>query len=151
MIFAEAVEEALTINIHWSHNPKDYWNINAWLDDIDFLRSAAASGALQGVTDMVGVQEMVRVSTTVTSHEVLRPLCHGTTAEPSECFLSPLGRPVGSFVAGTWALFRARQTVLLWYEDERLVLLLQEVTVTPQWHGCKSQSLSLCADRQGLG
>ena len=69
--------------------------------------NAAASAALQGVTDVVGVLEFARVSTTVTSYVGMRPHCQGTRDKPSGPFQLPLSRPVGSFVTGILARLKA--------------------------------------------
>ena len=56
--FAEAVKEALTIDIDWSQSLDGYNYEKMRLDDFGVLalfRVAAASAASQGITDVAGV------------------------------------------------------------------------------------------------
>ena len=83
------------------------WWVSLMFIYLAVFLTAACSTAATVVADVVVMCDAVYVSATLTSHAIMnvRPTAN----------LSDLMRPMGSFVAGTWARLRALQITLVEY------------------------------------
>src|ERR1700730_5319105 len=114
-----------------------------------FLRAAASAAFPAAALDDVRLNA-ASVFVTVTSHVMHFPSDHGICETPSGLLPSVRTRPVGSFIEGMLALFRARKMISfnrLWrsilpdpFLHER-PCVPRESTLEPQTHVCGSHNL----------